>query len=232
MRHRWKKLKNQADRRSPIQAGRLLFAAVIVAVVAVSFGQHPAAILAQDDRKGEGGFSSYLPLVTQQDCFRYIEENHLLVMEVEHALPVDHWAVETALPGFTGDSYYTWHGPNYFGNPGNAILTYPILINNPGEFNLRIHNRHDFPDPTEENDVWARMDSGPWVKAFSPVGGQWTWGTYFDLGHSQINASYLLSAGPHTLQISARSEGISIDRIHLHKNPAHENTSLPVSACS
>lgn len=209
-----------------------LFAITATALVAVVFlGRQTAVIQAQNGLEDSVTYTAYLPLMPRSECIRYIEENNLLVMEVEHAPAVEQWAVETALPGFTGDSYYTWLGPNYFGNPGIAILEYKFIINNPGEFNLRLHNRHDYPDPTEENDVWAKLDNGIWIKVFSPVAGQWTWGTYFDFTVNQTNASYLLSPGEHTLQIAARSYGMSIDRIHFHKNPADENTSLPVSDC-
>ena len=211
------------------RSGQILFSAVLIMLTIVLFGLQADKTQAQ--KEVGGSYLAYLPNMTKPACYRYVEENHLLVMEVEHAPAVDQWSVETNLAGFTGDSYYTWRGPNYFGNPGNAILTYPILINNPGEFNFRLHNRHDFPDPTEDNDVWVRVDNGPWVKAFSPVAGQWTWGTFFDFGDSQTNASYLLSAGPHTIELSARSQDFSIDRIHLHKDPANEDASLPVSEC-
>lgn len=231
MQLQWKNINhNSGDGRSASQAGRILGSAVIIAFLTILFGRQPAVLQAQTKIEG-GGFFAYLPMAVKEDCYRYVEQDHLLVMEVEHASPVDQWAIETNMSGYTGESYYTWRGPDYFGNPGNAILTYPILINNPGEFNFRLHNRHDFPEPTEENDVWVKMDGGPWVKVFSPVGGQWTWATFFDFGHSQTNASYVLSAGEHTIQISARSYGFSIDRIHLHKNPANEDTSLPVSDC-
>ncbi len=209
--------------------GQVLFSAVLFLLSAVLIGLQ--SDVTQAEQAVGGGFSTYLPVVARGECYRYVEQNHLLVMEVEHAPAVDQWAIETALPGYTGESYYTWRGPNYYGTPGNAILTYHILINNPGEFNFRLHNRHDFPDPTEDNDVWVKMDSGPWIKAFSPVAGQWTWGTFFDFHDSQTNASYVLTAGPHTIQLSARSQDFSIDRIHLHKDPANEDASLPVSEC-
>lgn len=214
----------------PSTLRQVLFSAVFFGFLTAFLGLQ---LETSDAQQVEGGSNSvFLPVITIPECFRYIEQNNLLVMEVEHAPVVDQWELETALAGFTGEGYYTWLGPNYFGSPGNAILTYPILITNAGEFNFRLHNRHDFPDPTEDNDVWARMDNGPWIKTFSPVAGQWTWGTFFDFGSSQTNASFLLSPGPHTLQISARSQDFSIDRIHFHKNIANENTALPVSPCS
>lgn len=231
MHNYWKNMRDQHHNgRFHFRTLRILITAVFVITLTILLGSQPAALQAQKGVVGGSSFA-YMPTIFTKDCFRYVEQNQLLVMEVEHAPPVDQWAIETNLPGYTGDSYYTWLGPDYFGNPGNAILTYPILINNPGEFNFRLHNRHDFPDPTEENDVWVKMDSGSWVKVFSPVGGQWTWGTFFDFTTSQTNASYLLSAGEHTIQISARSHGFSIDRIHLHTDPANENTNLPVSEC-
>jgi hypothetical protein len=209
---------------------RFVITAVIAALLLVLFGRQAAVSQAQKEIEG-GDYFAFLPATFDANCYRYVEENHLLVVEVEHAAAVDQWAVETALPGFTGDSYYTWRGPDYFGTPGMAVLTYHFYINNPGEFNFRIHNRHDYPDATEENDVWAKLDNGIWIKTFSPVRGQWTWGTFFDFTSHQTNAAYHLSPGEHTIYIAARSHGFSIDRIHLHKNPANENTSLPVSDC-
>jgi hypothetical protein len=229
MQFHWNKIYDKMRGGFRFSSTKRLVVIFMTAMATLFLGRYTAVTEAQQNT--QGGYFAYLPTSFRADCYRYIEEDNLLVMEVEHAPPVDQWVPETILVGYTGESYYTWHGPNYFGNPGNAILSYPILINNPGEFNFRLHNRHDYPDPTEENDVWVRVDNGPWIKAFSPIAGQWTWATFFDFGTSQTNASFLLSAGEHNLQLSARSRGFSIDRIHLHKNAEDEDTSLPVSDC-
>jgi hypothetical protein len=220
----------QYSRRFPIEGVGL--AAVFLLLAGLFLGQQPQTTLAQRG-SAEGGNILYLPLLSKSNCLRYLEQDQLLVMEVEHAPPVEDWAVETALTGFTGESYYTWRGPNLYVNPGVAVLSYPIQITNPGIYNFRLHNRHDFPNPTEENDVFSRMDNGPWIKTFSSTGGQWTWTTAFDFGTAQVNAEYNLAVGPHTLQISARSYGFSIDRITFFAGVANgEDTSLPVSDCA
>jgi hypothetical protein len=101
-----------------------------------------------------------------------------------------------------------------------------------GLYNLRIHNRHDYADPTEENDVWVRVDNGPWIKAYSPIRGQWTWQTWFDFGHSQTNATFTMSPGPHTFEMSARSKDFSIDRItHYLGHVNGQDINLPISPC-
>ncbi|MBI2443189.1 MAG: DNRLRE domain-containing protein [Candidatus Levybacteria bacterium] len=160
----------------------------------------------------------------------YQEQNGLVVFEVESE-PANGWTVGTALSGFTGSSYYTWNGADLFTTPGTGVLTYRIKITNPGKYNFRIHNRHDHPDTTEENDVWAKLDSDVWVKINSAVRGQWTFNTNqsFSDGTQRV-AYYDLSAGEHTLQLSARSKGFHIDRVHFFKDGvAGENKSLPVS---
>jgi hypothetical protein len=208
-----------------------LLSAVFVLLTTAVFGSEPNTTQAQNQIEA-GENTAYLPIVTQPDCTTYVETNSMIIMEVEAVPPVDQWSVETFLPGYTGDSYYIWRGPNYFGNPGNAVLTYPILITTGGLYNLRIHNRHDFPDPTEENDVWVRMDDGPWIKAYSPINNQWTWQTWFDFGTSQTNATFTVNPGTHTFEMSARSFGFSIDRVALYLGVVDgQDVNLPVSPC-
>lgn len=180
----------------------------------------------------------YLPLVMKPEplieCTTYIEQGGLLVFEVESIPPVEHWVEQTDLPGYTGDSYYTWHGPDYFSTPGVGILSYPILINTAGWYNFRLHNRHDWPDPSQQNDLFAQMDGAGWIKTFSSQRGVWTFRTAFDHHTYQGNAEYFLSAGPHTLELSARSAGFAIDRVVFYRQDGGvngEDASLPVSPC-
>ena len=69
------------------------------------------------------------------------------------------------------------------------------------------------------------------MKTFSYVRGHWTWVTNFDYGHSnQPAASFNLSAGTHTIEVSGRSAGFSIDRLSLYKDGVNgTSTSLPQS---
>jgi hypothetical protein len=148
----------------------------------------------------------------------YWEHNGLVVIEVESAAPSGAWSVDTALTGFTGVAYYTWGGPNTFSSPGNGVLSYRVIISEPGIYQLRIHNRHDHADSTLENDCFTRIDGGEWVKTFSSIRGQWTWHSRHEFSNgNKPDASYDLSAGEHLFEINGRSTGFSIDRIHLFK---------------
>ena len=163
----------------------------------------------------------------------FLEEGGIVVIEVESVDAVEHWVGETGLAGYTGPGYYTWSGENRFGGPSGPSLVYPLQISAAGRYQMRIRNRHDFQDSTEENDVWARMDGGAWTKVFSSQRGEWTWRSNFDLSeHDKPPASYELAAGPHTLELSGRSHGFSIDRIHLfiEGHPRSTDETLPESA--
>lgn len=163
----------------------------------------------------------------------YQESGGIVVVEIESAAAVPSWASQTALAGYTGTSYYTWTGPDLFGSPGSGILNYRLNISAAGTYSFRIHNRHDFADSTEQNDVFTRLDGGTWVKTYSSQRGQWTWATNHEFsGTDKPPAQYVLSAGIHTLEISGRSHGFSIDRFHLYlpsvTNPL--DTSRPQSS--
>lgn len=151
-------------------------------------------------------------LRAQQFC----EEEGLVVMEVESVPPAGSWVEESSLAGASG-TYYRWAGADQFNTPGVGILSYTIQITTPGTYNLRIRNYHDNPDVTLENDCWVRMNSSPWTKVYSALANTWLWQSVFDPASGpDVDASYVLSAGTHTLQISGRSFDFRIDRIHLY----------------
>jgi hypothetical protein len=142
------------------------------------------------------------------------ESGGLLVMEVESTPANTSWAVGTTLTGYTGSSYYTWTGSDYFGTPGNGILAYTFNIQTPGTYNFAFRNRHDFADSTLENDHWLKLDNGTWVKTYSSIRGVWTWNTNHEFSATnKVPAKYTLTAGQHTLYVSARSRGMSLDRL-------------------
>lgn len=150
----------------------------------------------------------------------YVAENGLLVVPFERANFNGDWNFSTSTPGFALDGYIRWDGPNLFNSPGTAgVFHVDFEVNEPGTWVLAIRNRHENPDPTEENDVWVRVDNGPWIKVFSngpgSVGG-WTWESRFDQG-SQPQASYNLGTGVHEIEFSGRSFGFKMDRFHLHR---------------
>lgn len=173
-----------------------------------------------------------------QNCSSYQESGGLLVIEVESAPPVGDWVVETGKAGFTGQSYYRWNGPDFFNTPGTAVLRYDFEIQNAGLYRLALHNRHDHPDATLENDVWLRFDDGGWVKCYSNDGTgaiqQWIWETAFQVGSSNFAPEVQLGAGTHSVEISARSHGFMIDRFHLAQpgHPDAKNKFASVSACA
>ena len=180
-------------------------------------------------------FAVVLPAVIPTGPERVFEEaDGIVVVEVESAPVTAEWKKETGLEGFTGDCYYTWQGGNLFRSPGTGLLTYRIVVLNPAKYHLRIHNRHDFHDSTEQNDCWTRMDDGPWLKTYSSVRGEWTWHSQHEYSHSKkVPASYDLDIGLHTFQISGRSKGFSIDRFHLYQDGVKdaEDKTKPQSSC-
>lgn len=163
----------------------------------------------------------------------YQEEGRLVVVEIESSPAVDQWVVESDRPGFTYRSFYRWGGNDQFNAPGAAILPYEIEIHEPGNYLFAIHNRHDHPDDTEENDTWVRMDGGTWYKCFSNGPGTvatWNWDSRFDIG-GQPHANWNLSQGVHLLEFSARSRNFMMDRFHLYQqgHPDGNNTQAPES---
>ena len=140
-------------------------------------------------------------------------------MEIESGTPNDDWTLSSSTPGFTHEGYFRWDGPNLFNQPGaSGIFGFDFELDQSATWILSLRNRHEDPDPTEANDVWIRMDSGPWIKVFSNFPnsvGNWTYESRFDQG-SQPQASYSLSSGAHRIELSGRSAGFKMDRIHLH----------------
>lgn len=179
--------------------------------------------------------SSALALAAPQAQGVYLPQNGLIVCPFESNVPVDQWDLSTSTPGWVGEGYFVWEGPNYFDTPGNGVFDFNFEIDTGGTWRLAIRNRHEDPDPTEENDVWVRVDNGPWIKTFSngPQSvGNWTWETRFELGHgSYPDASYNLSPGTHRIQFSGRSNGFKMDRFHLYRpgTPGANDPSQPES---
>ena len=151
---------------------------------------------------------------------RYLMEDGLVVIEIENHAP-NGWTEAASPTGFTGEGFFRWDGPNLFNSPGTAVISYEILAPSAGNRRLSLRNRHDNPDPTEENDTWVRMNGGPWIKLFSNLPGtvgNWNWDSRFDFGHSQPmpEASFDLVAGVNLLEFSARSFGFMMDRVHIY----------------
>jgi hypothetical protein len=164
------------------------------------------------------------------------ESGGLIVIECEANGPAGAWTPETSYSGYTGDSYYRWNGSNHYHAPGNGTLTYDFEVGTAGTYQFRIHNLHDHPDSSLENDCWVRMDGGTWLKAYSNAGGGtiglWNWATRHEFGNgSQMDAQYVLSEGVHRIEISGRSTNFRMDRFHLYLLGAvgSQNTYMPPS---
>jgi len=213
---------------------KLLFIAVFtVAVGAAAMGWSNSSAAGE---QGGGDNFNYLPSVELNgvpfNC-HFLEQNQIVTIEVESAPIVDPlWHFEQDVPGYTGNGYYTWRGPDYFVLPGIAVMSYPIRIVDDGDYRLRIRNFHDHPANDQQNDVWVRLDNGPWIKLFSSVSFEWTYVTAFDLGGG-VEAIYRnVSAGDHTLELAARSFGFRMDRIAFYQPGADgEDPTLPQSPC-
>lgn len=165
----------------------------------------------------------------------FLAQSDVIVVEMESSGAPGDWNNSTSTPGFTGESYIEWLGPNLFGTPGQGVFFFDFEVQEGGEWILNVRNRHENPDATEENDVWIQMDNGPWIKTFSNMAGSvgaWTWESRFDFSHNnQPQASYNLSPGVHRITFSGRSFGFKMDRFHLHRPSAVNplNPSLPES---
>ena len=86
---------------------------------------------------------------------------------------------------------------------------------------VHIRNFHDNPDSTESNDCWISVDGGDWVKVYSIYVATWSWMTRQDLGHddNRRTPSFRFERRTqHTIRISGRSTGYSIDRIHVYNS--------------
>lgn len=176
------------------------------------------------------------PLPQAQTPCAWQAENRNLMVEIENVPPAGNWIVQTTYPGYAGESYYRWNGPNHFNQPGNGVLTYEIEVHVEGRYELRIHNRHEHPDSTLENDCWVRMDGGPWIKLYSNGSGtvaQWNWKSRFEIGSAHSDAGWDLTVGRHTFEISGRSWGFQIDRFNffMWNAPGSQNVNTPESIC-
>jgi hypothetical protein len=160
-----------------------------------------------------------------------LAQNNMLVIEAESTPLTGAWVSETTWPGYTSDSYLRWTGPDATG-PGQGLLAWAFEINESGSWYLRLHNRHNSPDPDAENDCYVRIDGGPWLRLYSNKGqatvGVWNWHT-LQAGPStpHVPPVFDLAAGGHTLEVSAASRNFMLDRMHLYR--AHVNQPLQLS---
>ena len=168
------------------------------------------------------------------------KSNGNFIIEFEDLPPTGGWVAETALPPFTGDSYFRWDGPNLFNTPGVGVLEYDLQFDEALTYEIRLRVRHDHPQSDQENDCWMRIDNGPWEKIFSNFGGLeiGVWNYHVKLESTNQEPTHFFSEGLHTIAFSGRSHNFKIDRLSVYPvgnfgqndatPPTPKLTSLPI----
>jgi hypothetical protein len=161
----------------------------------------------------------------------YQAQNGTVIMEVESTPPVEDWKLETSFAGYTGTGYYTWRGPNLANSPGQGVLTYKFNVAQAGEYFVYVRKYHTHEDTTKQNDFFARMDGGEWIKSFDWTKNLWEWVTTYKKDDIEyVPLSFQLTAGVHTFEIAARGDALSIDRIAITNTAGSgQDTTLPES---
>jgi hypothetical protein len=160
-------------------------------------------------------FISLFALMSQPEK-AFVERDGVVSIEAESVEYDSKWLLKTKAKGFSGEGYLTWNGKNMINKPGSGTLVFQVFVLNPGTYYLQLHNYHDHPDRTENNDLYTRINEGDWIKTYSHINKQWTWHTGFDINHVWGRLPrFELKAGLNTIQFSGRSKGFSIDKLTL-----------------
>lgn len=144
----------------------------------------------------------------------FLEEDGIAVMEIENTDIGEGWSLETDDGGFTGDGYLTWRGPQSFNTPGRGELVYRVFITNPGNYNLRIHNRRNTSVFDQDNDIFISVNEEHWEKLYNPafVTFAWNWNNKMEeRGHT--DPKFFFEEGENIIRISGRSQRFKIDRM-------------------
>lgn len=149
----------------------------------------------------------------------------------------DEWVEESEIPGFTGKGYYRWAGPDVKWNAGLGILTYWFFIDEPGVYHVTMRNisRGLRPGKLRANGAFIRFDGKQWHKVKSKVHDEWTWSFMYEHYHDEDNPSRVpcvhhFDHGIHKLEISARQNGMILDRIAIaREGVAAHDPARPVS---
>ncbi|MDC0434817.1 hypothetical protein OAM69_04150 [bacterium] len=178
----------------------------------------------------------YVPsgIASAQNVY-HLESGGLVMMESETDDNPEGWTFGTAIEGYTGIGYLEWTGPNYFqkANAGNGVILYNFQIFTAGNYELRWRSRIALGESaTEHNDSWVRLATGEnipeehpikgWTKVYMNQLNSWTWqASTVDFDPMPIRQYFEI--GNHTVEISGRSAGHTIDRIALQR---YEDVSL------
>ena len=97
-------------------------------------------------------------LVQAQCGATFEEQNGIVVIQAESVSLNSSWKKETGFAGFTGSSFITWRGQEFFGSPGNGVIVYTIKINNPGTYRFQWRTMFGIGNEgSEHNDTWLRF---------------------------------------------------------------------------
>lgn len=109
------------------------------------------------DSSKQPALNSPLAVNRMQNVFT--ETNGRLTIESENAANIPAgWAVRSDVAGFNGAGYIQWQGQDFFGQPGNGLITYKIKINTPGTYQVQWRSRiNQGNNGTEHNDAWLRF---------------------------------------------------------------------------
>ena len=154
----------------------------------------------------------------------WLEVNGLLLIEAESQPLVPNWALTTP-KGYLGSGVLEWTvADQHQGTPTVGIITFPIEITNGGTYRVSARSRREGTGGTDEhNDMFVRIDNGPWTKFFQRGGAHRVWEWQHrretrDEAGTHIREDWLidLEPGSHLIRISGRSVQFQLDRIALH----------------
>jgi hypothetical protein len=151
------------------------------------------------------------PVSTEAGDRIYLGADGKVVIYAERA-PANGWATETALGDYTGSSYYRWAGPRQT-NPGTGSLAYRFQVDQSGDYAVRF--RLNAPR-NDANDLWARLDGGPWYRVNTHVRGAWTLNTVIQVdGVNRQWFERLVPGVTYTLEVTALGSGLSLDQVRI-----------------
>lgn len=163
------------------------------------------------------------------------DQNDFVAFEIESHPRPNGWRFESDpnRAGFSGAGYYRYVDQTQNTQPGFGLMTFYVKMHQHLQLHeLRIHNRHDDPRTYVGDTIWVRVNGGEWTEVYSNLGqatvGVWNW--HSNMYPRQIPARFLFLKGINTVQISARSNDYSADRVHIFRSGfPGEDINLPIS---
>ncbi|SDX18215.1 hypothetical protein SAMN05444411_103294 [Lutibacter oricola] len=178
----------------------------------------------------------------------YAEKEGLVNVEFESLEGISGWNINSDIEGYLGSGYIVWTGAQHFGDPGTAILVYPIKITTPGTYRFMWRSRiTKGNNGTEHNDTWLRFADASdfygkkgdhivypkgtgktpnpngsskdgWFKVYMNGANSWKWAS--NTSDNDGHGIYVKfdEAGVYNMEISVRSSHHAIDRFVLYKN--------------